>query len=635
MEASHVSQRNQEKNSQREERKRRKKPPKRYGTWNQYQFIYRMMWGYDKKLVFYQVAQILFSVVTPFLGVLLPAYVVQLLESGCVIREMILRIMGAFIIAGILCGIQAFLQYRNKMQYIEMRLCKCWENIFDKYLHLDYDISEKEKTGEMLMKAAECLSGNSFGMEGFLHTNRSLGTNLLGVFLYAMIITSVKPWLLLLLVGLSFLQFKINKRAQDYILKHRHEKAKIEVTQSYLKKELNEVNNGKDVRLYKLDDWLNEKYRKANRRMKKIVGKERRGLYVRDLTGLVFQFIRDVICYGYLIFLVTRGLSAAQFVLYLGVIHGFSTWFQKICENLLELKGSLELISDYREFLEIRNHSKHGDGIVLERRDRALEIVFDHVTFCYEGAESPVLENLSFHIKAGEKYALVGINGAGKSTIVKLIAGLYRPTKGTIYVNGIDITTLDMDEYWKELSVVFQNPFLYSFTIAENVAPQVTELIQKNQVEEALKKAGLWTKVSQLNLGVDTYINKDISENGVQLSGGEQQKLMLARAIYKNSQLLILDEPTAALDAIAESELYEQYNALLEGKTSLFISHRLASTRFCDTILFLENGKVVEQGSHEELMEARGSYYHMFEVQSQYYKEEGLDEVKEDMEFCI
>ena len=227
--------------------------------------------------------------------------------------------------------------------------------------------------------------------------------------------------------------------------------------------------------------------------------------------------------------------------------------------------------------------------------------------------------------------ALVGINGAGKSTIVKLLCGFYMPDEGHIYINGTDLATMDLDAWYRSLAAVFQDAFTYSFSIADNVTCSMGEDYDAEKCRETLKDAGLWEKMQKLPQKEKTFIGKEVSEDGIHLSGGETQKLMLARALYKGCALLLLDEPTAALDAIAENEMYEKYNEMLTGKTALFISHRLASTRFCDHILFLENGKITEEGTHEELMQKNGGYAEMFLVQSRYYKEEGAQPHEEDM----
>ena len=228
----------------------------------------------------------------------------------------------------------------------------------------------------------------------------------------------------------------------------------------------------------------------------------------------------------------------------------------------------------------------------------------------------------SFRIEPGQKIALVGNNGAGKTTIVKLLSGFYLPTEGEVKINGIPTSRYNIDTYRQGISAVFQDGFISALTVAENIAGGEKEEMDRERIRLCLERAGLWEKISALPDREDSYISQKIEKSGVNFSGGERQKLLVARALYKNGRLLILDEPTSALDPLAESNLYQDYNKMTAGKTSIFISHRLASTKFCDEILFLEKGKVIERGSHEELLKKQGSYANLFEVQKQYYREE-------------
>ena len=232
------------------------------------------------------------------------------------------------------------------------------------------------------------------------------------------------------------------------------------------------------------------------------------------------------------------------------------------------------------------------------------------------------INKLDFTIKAGEKIALVGNNGAGKTTIVKLLCGLYDQTEGQILIDGKPIDDIGLETYQDKISVLFQDTNPMAFSIEENITGLENGQCDSAKLEDSLKKAGLWDKVQSLPQKEKTFITQTFSEDGILLSGGETQKLLLAKAIYKNGSFLILDEPTSALDPLAESKIYEEYNNLAAGKTAVFISHRLASTKFCDRIMFLENGTITECGSHEELMKKGGKYKEMFDIQSQYYRED-------------
>lgn len=249
------------------------------------------------------------------------------------------------------------------------------------------------------------------------------------------------------------------------------------------------------------------------------------------------------------------------------------------------------------------------------------EIEFDHVSYRYVGSEKDVIKDLCFHIEKGERIALVGMNGAGKTTCVKLLCELIEPTQGRILINGIPSIEYDRREYYKLFSTVFQeiNPFPAS--IRENITGRIKGEEDTERVKKCLSLAGLWTRVEELPQKLDTLLVKELDERAVNLSGGEQQRLLLARALYKEAPVLVLDEPTAALDPISESNIYQKYFELTKNNTSIFISHRLASTRFCDRILFLEGGQIVESGTHEQLLALGGKYAEAFNVQSRYYQE--------------
>ena len=242
------------------------------------------------------------------------------------------------------------------------------------------------------------------------------------------------------------------------------------------------------------------------------------------------------------------------------------------------------------------------------------------MSFGYEEGQE-ILSHLSFRIEKGQKIALAASNGAGKTTIVKLLCGFYLPTEGEVLINGIPTSRYDVDDYRRGIAAVFQDGYIAAFTVAENVAGGERNQIDYERVRECLRQAGIWEKIAGLPEQENSYISQQLEPNGVDFSGGERQKLLIARAYYQNGRLLVLDEPTSALDPIAESKIYEKYHEMTRNKTALFISHRLASTKFCDEILFLEKGKVKERGTHEELLKKQGAYARMFDIQRQYYKE--------------
>lgn len=599
---------------------------KKYSIWSHYRYLYSKLWRYDSKSFLLSILECILRAAKPFIAVVLPAFIVGLLEQGVEVKALVFSCLGAFLVSGILLGVTECLVQPNWTGYIFARLEKFWTAILYKCIDMDYVLFEKEEVQKDINNACNAISSNRDGVEGFYHQNVNLFSSILGITIYSLLLMEIHPLLILFLLGLSMIQYFFHQIAERYEEKNRDEQSRCYMHQQYLFKQSADVKNGKDVRLFQLQDWLTSLFLKYNKEYQKQLSKNERLFYVYDFVGLVLNLFRDALCYGYLIYLLTQGMSVSKFVLYLGVVGGFGSWFQQISTAVAELSRYMKQINHYRDFMGMKNVYLRDEGKELNpQKCIPFDIVFENVSFMYPGTEKPVLEHISFHLKRGEKIALVGVNGAGKTTLVKMLCGFYKPTSGRILINGVDITELNIEKYFEQVSVLFQDAILLSYTIEENITGQPSEQIDKERLWNVIEKSGLKEKIESLPKKEETFIGKDVEQEGVQLSGGQIQKLFLARALYKESHLLILDEPTAALDAIAESEMYEKYAELTSDKTSIFISHRLSSTRFCDCIFFLEDGKIKEMGTHDELLQKGGSYAEMFRVQSQYYvKEEEL-----------
>lgn len=603
---------------------------KKYSIWNQYNYMYKNLWNYSHQLFFYTLIEIITNGLQPLITVILPAVIVGLLERRCDITTLIVVSLVTFFIAGLLNGAATYFKEKNWWFYIFYRVEGPYGILLKKSMTIDYALYEQENIQIKRSKSEEAIGSNTNGIEGFYHYNTLLLTNLFGLLLYIIILSNLHLLIVICLLLISIVQYFFYIIAKRYEENHKAEQAIRNRNQQYLFSLAYDTNSGKDIRLYQLQNWLISIFERYNREFQKQESKNKSLYFLYDFVGLLLQFIRDGICYIYLIYSLKQGLSVGEFVLYIGIVRGFGMWFSRISDNFANVSRCLVEVNYFRDYEDLENVCLHNEGKVLQIGDNeSFDIEFDHVSYSYPNSDKKVLNDLSFHIHSKQKIALVGVNGAGKTTIVKLLCGFYKPTSGKILINGLDINDLDIDKYFDQVSVLFQDGILLSLSIAENITGQSKEFIDEKKLKKVLELSGLKDKVYSLPKKEDTYIRKDLDENGIQLSGGEVQKLFLARALYKQSPMIILDEPTAALDAIAESEMYNKYAELVCDKTSIFISHRLSSTRFCDQIFFLEDGQIKEIGNHDDLMMLNGSYAKMFAVQSQYYvREDDKDESK-------
>ncbi|MDY5341322.1 MAG: ABC transporter ATP-binding protein [Candidatus Faecousia sp.] len=352
----------------------------------------------------------------------------------------------------------------------------------------------------------------------------------------------------------------------------------------------------KDIRIYGMATWLRETFSDLFRQDTAWSARLNRRLLLGRLVDLLVILLRDGGAYALLLVMAVRGeLRPDEFVLYFSAISGFATFIGNMISAWNEMQTASLKVSDYRQFMELPD----TDGT---------------------GTAHDTLHDISLTLRAGEHVALVGLNGAGKTTLVKLLCGLYAPTSGTIRIDGVPAAEFRRDDYAALFAPVFQEVCTACFSLAETAACAFGPEVDRERAERCLRAAGLGEKLDALPHGMDTHLDKQVNPDGIELSGGEAQKLMMARALYKDAPVLVLDEPTAALDPIAENEVYEQYRRMAAGKTSLFISHRLASTRFCDRIVLLRDGGIAEEGTHETLLAAGGEYARLYEIQSCWYQ---------------
>ncbi|OKP99248.1 ABC transporter ATP-binding protein [Paenibacillus sp. P46E] len=582
-------------------------------------FLLRKSWHVDKALFLAILARIPIVVLLPLLGAYLSKFVVELVSNGSSAGTLVTYVL--FISAALLSlhllnnfmtAIIAWRSYGNRFLYINMS--------GNKIMDTDYDNIEDPDGQTKMQKALNTLGNDSGGTQQLFSQFVNICANTIGLITYSALIIALSPWLVLLLCVMTIVNYYVNKSHNYWVHRNKDQWVPIDRRLGYISNKAGDFEVAKDMRLYGMSNWFKDVFaRLLTDRMHWIKKTEKRGFGIDTLSAMM-TFIRDGIVYGVLIYQVTQNeITVAEFVLYFALISQYSGWLLGLVDSYNEIQKTSLGFCDVREFLDMPDHFNRGEGVKLPLSSP--EIEFDHVSFSYPNSESDTLKNLNFKVKQGEKIALVGLNGAGKTTLIKLLCGLYQSTEGVIKVGNVNITEYSRDDYYTLLSVVFQDISLLPISIAKNIALCEEKQIDSERLEQVLKLSGLYEKVQSLPNRENTVLLKSIHDHAIDLSGGEKQKLALARALYKGGKIIVLDEPTAALDPIAENEMYLKYNELTSSATSVFISHRLSSTRFCDRILFLENGEIIEEGNHSELMKLGGKYADLFNLQSHYYKE--------------
>ena len=601
-----------------------KKIKPKYSVWQNTKYVFCHIWKNDKSVLFVMLGVSVLVPTIPAVAMFLPMAVVALILNEAPVSRLIYTVLAFTAATLILQTARSYLDSTKMLRRIALRIQTSMA-ILNKTIRTDYANLENKDFADAKQKAINTTSNNSASTEQVYYTLENIGANVLGFLLYIVLLVRVNPLLLLLTAILAIASHVMRRLANKWRHDHDDEVAGYNKRLWYIGNVGSQSELAKDVRLFPIVGWLGEVYHTYLNLAFNWQRRVKRREFLADLTDCVGTFLREGVAYAYLIGLILfQGLPVEQFVLLFAAIGGFSGWITGILDETAVLqRHSLEFCR-LREYLEYPETFKREDGkSIVPETGKAYAIELRNVSFRYPGVEADTLENINLTIEAGEKLAIVGLNGAGKTTLVKLLCGFYDPSKGVVLLNGVDIRGYNREQYFQLFTAVFQEFNILPMTIGENVAQEFKDLVDKERVNHCLRLADIREKVESLPEGMDSLLLTDVHEEAVELSGGETQRLMLARALYKDSPVLILDEPTAALDPLAESRLYEQYNELSAGKTSIYISHRLASTRFCDRIILLAGKSIAEVGTHEELLAAGKDYASLFEIQSKYYREGG------------
>lgn len=607
----------------------KKKSKNSHGFFSNLKFMFREQWHFEKKALLFPFIFIVLDLAVSLMAIWLPKVVLDMINQS-VSPSIFIATISTITIVLMICSYFSYYSQQGLLKstvsilnmhfYIE----KDW-----KILDMDYSLSSSAEGKIKIEKGHHATSRNIFvNMASFYPNSTDLVKNIIGLIAFSAIILVLSPLVIVILTisyaanaYVSFLIQRMEHRVKD-------ERAKMENKIYYFLEEIKSNAFAKEIRAYDMKNWINHTVHLYMNEKNALENQIQTKHFMQGLFEVMLFLIRNGGGYVFLIWkMLSTDMTIGDFIFYFGAITGFAHWLEQIVISFKNLTNANFSVNDYRDLIDTEDKRKRDKGASLPASDKPVELILDNVSFSYEGSDRVIIDKINLQIHEGEKLAIVGANGAGKTTLIKLICGLLQPVSGRILMNGIDIREYNRDEYYSLITAVFQNVSLLPMSMAQNIAFCQESEVDKARLQDVISKAGLSDKINQLAEGYNTNLLPAITENGVHLSGGELQKLMLARALYKDAPLMILDEPTAALDPIAENRMYQKYNELTQNKTSLFISHRLSSTRFCDRIIYMENGSILEAGSHDELMARGGKYKEIFDIQSHYYKENSGENV--------
>ncbi len=578
------------------------------------------------------------AAVTPFLSIIFSSRVL----NGLLAKETPKSLMKVVLFFLILTGVVQLVRWGadNIKVVKENKIFMCLEQkIFDGAFTMDYEVLEKYEALDKVYKARDGVSAKG-GLPTFCALLGKQIT-LVSKIIYAVIILTglftnsfhenagpfyqfMAGWygiLPILLFFIILVMIDIRGRKKTGILEKEQFECLVMYNRDfgYFHRLVGNIGLGKDIRLYHMADMIEDEIYASNKKsmeVSRIFAKKRRKVMTPSKIGnMLFQLI----CNAYVGLKAIFGMiTVGNVIKYVGSLLELGNSVGEIMRTYVDMEIYSGFYIYYIEFLEMENEKYEGTLPIEKRDDNEYELEFKDVSFRYPNSEKYALSHVSLKMKIGGKMAVVGKNGAGKTTFIKLLCRLYDPTEGEILLNGINIKYYDYDEYMRIFSVVFQDFKLFSFSLAENVA--ASWKYDKDRVAECLKQAGFEKRLQEMPEGIETNLYQ-MQDNGVEISGGEAQKVAIARALYKNSPVVILDEPTSALDPVSEYDIYKRFNELVKDKTAIYISHRMSSCRFCETVLVFDGGRIVQEGSHEQLVEnTDGIYYKMWSAQAKYYQ---------------
>lgn len=597
---------------------------KTYGFLNN--FIYAL--NIERKSNLRLLAITLIKPIGDIVGTLLnsyaPKYVLSFIEDDLPFNTIIMYTVIICLIMMILdvisttCYNSLEFEYRKTEGYVEKKR-------MDKLFHTDFKNMESPDFLDYAQRAKTALNRGK-GFHGVLYQSRNFIAQGTLMILSAALIGIQNLLMMIIFIVISFGIVKISSffTKRDKI-KFSDAMAPTWRKMNYLESTTKNFDFAKDIRLFNMSNAFFNQLSGVNETYKELNRKHHNRMVLWEVSLGSVLIVQKILMYTWLVYnVVTGAYQISDFVLYVGLVSTFHASVGYVNWIYSDMRTNSLMINDYRNFVdwkEDRETADEKDGHITEINLDKFEFRFENVSFKYPGHDNYVLKNVNLTIKNGAKLAVVGVNGAGKTTFIKLMMKLYEPSEGRILLNDVDIKEYNREEYFKLFSPVFQNVECFAMPIYQNISFAEEDKTDMNKINEVLEQSGLSEKINSYEKGIHTNLLKIFDKEGIDLSGGEKQRLAMARALYKDGKVIILDEPTAALDALAEDRMYREFENMIYGKTAVFISHRLGSTRFCDKIAMFEDGTIVEEGTHEELMAKNGKYAYMFGIQSQYYDE--------------
>ncbi|MDE6748625.1 MAG: ABC transporter ATP-binding protein/permease [Lachnospiraceae bacterium] len=595
---------------------------RKYGLWESLQYVFSQAWTVDKFMVLMVFTGFLFDKGWEIAAMFTDKYVVEL-----VLGERNRYTLTAIVI-GLLIGERILTELSN-IAYTynwwvgSFRFRRHMQSVLvKKNIYTDYENNEKTSVNDALSKAHYASENVAYDT---LYNVKALLGNIFAFVALGSILSFLSPVMILLVGVPSFISYKLNRRKMMWIWNMADNWQNYDRQLEYIHSASSNISYAKDMRIFNLPRFFKQLLNRSFANRHSWYEQQDEWSFRHDVAEQVVLWTGYLCSYGYVVYKVFTGnIGAGDCVLYFNAISLLSNTVYSLVGSYSGFQWSSDNISYAREYCDLPDKTNRGKGEPLPKND--YEIEFRNVSYTYYKADEPTIKNLSFTLHKGERLALVGLNGAGKTTLIKLMCGLYDPTEGEILLNDKPVNAYNRDEYFTLFSAVFQDINELPVSIAENISGESYESTDKEKLIRCMKQAGLYEKVMSLPEKEKTHLVRSLYDDAIELSGGQKQKMALAKALYKDAPILLLDEPTAALDPMAEQEMYLNYANFSKGKASVFISHRLASTRFCDRIIMLENGGIAETGTHDQLMKAGGKYSELYELQSSYYNDKAVNE---------